>query len=95
MTELDSVNISGRSNYIRNYDPRALANRTQRQIRCISKLGVPWDTEVPLAAPRYKTFFPGAIKILSIPPITAAANFERKGFWSERISYYPISFTPK
>lgn len=39
-----------------------------------------WDTVVPEAAPRYMTFAPGLMWILSIPPKMAAASLERKGF---------------
>lgn len=39
-----------------------------------------WDTVVPLAAPKYNTFAPGFINISLIPPITAAAIFDRYGF---------------
>uniref|UniRef100_A0A2M4CA94 Putative secreted protein n=1 Tax=Anopheles marajoara TaxID=58244 RepID=A0A2M4CA94_9DIPT len=38
------------------------------------------ETVVPEAAPRYSTFDPGGIWILSTPPSTAAASFERNGF---------------
>jgi hypothetical protein len=38
------------------------------------------ETEVPEAAPKYKTFEPGLIQISSIPPATAAASFDENGF---------------
>ncbi|KAG6371956.1 hypothetical protein JVT61DRAFT_8970 [Boletus reticuloceps] len=37
-----------------------------------------WLTLVPLAAPKYNTFFPGAMKISSIPPNTPAGQLTPK-----------------
>ena len=34
-----------------------------------------WETDVPAAAPRYRTLEPGLIHMLSTPPRMAAATF--------------------
>ena len=39
-----------------------------------------WLTVVPEAAPKYKTFVPGFMLRLSIPPRIAAPIFDLKGF---------------
>lgn len=39
-----------------------------------------WDTLVPEAAPKYKTFEPGLMWILSTPDKIEAASFDLKGF---------------
>eukprot|EP00816_Leptocylindrus_hargravesii_P011418 CAMPEP_0196805354 /NCGR_PEP_ID=MMETSP1362-20130617/5129_1 /TAXON_ID=163516 /ORGANISM="Leptocylindrus danicus, Strain CCMP1856" /LENGTH=172 /DNA_ID=CAMNT_0042178233 /DNA_START=516 /DNA_END=1034 /DNA_ORIENTATION=- len=43
-------------------------------------MSLTWDTLVPAAAPKYSTFEPGFIQMLSTPPKTAAANLDRNGF---------------
>merc|ERR1719215_2528391 len=43
-------------------------------------MSLTWDTLVPAAAPKYSTFEPGLIQMLSTPPRTAAAILDRKGF---------------
>jgi hypothetical protein len=47
-----------------------------------------WETVVPEAAPKYKTLAPGLIQMFSIPPTTAAAIFDLKGFQT-RYSTFP------
>lgn len=48
------------------------------------------DTVVPEAAPRYNTFEPGGMYMLSIPPRIAAANFDRKGFHTRYSIFSPF-----
>lgn len=48
-----------------------------------------WDTVVPEAAPRYKTFEPGPIQMFSTPPTIAAASLERKGFQTRYSTFLP------
>ena len=49
------------------------------------------ETVVPDAAPRYKTFEPGGMWILSTPPKIAAANFDLKGFHTLYSVLFPSS----
>ena len=48
-----------------------------------------WLTLVPLAAPKYRTLWPGLIKISSNPPNTPAANLLRNGFQTRYSVFVP------
>ena len=66
---------------------------SSRRTRTGPTISATWLTLVPLAAPRYNTFVPGAMKILSIPPNTPAASLLRNGFHT-RYSILVLSTPP-
>ena len=60
--------------------PERWENSTAKTIPLGPTMSATWLTEVPEAAPRYRTLLPGRMKISSRPPRMPAASLLRKGF---------------
>lgn len=60
--------------------PDRWENSTAKTVPVEPTISATCDTEVPLAAPRYRTLAPGRTNISSRPPNIPAANFDLNGF---------------